>query len=168
MRILITGSRTWQDNGTIERALWRLMNDVNLPWFGSPNVTIVHGGARGADTIAGNVGWKQGWVVEEHRANWKEGKGAGLIRNAYMVSLGADVCLAFINQGSRGATHCATLAREAGIPTLVFRDNNLLDRHGNENWTLLDTFYCWFMWPDGEPCALAWDHEGNHHHGKEK
>jgi hypothetical protein len=41
---------------------------------------------------------------------------AGLARNRLMVELGADICLAFVRNGSRGASHCAALAEEAGIP----------------------------------------------------
>lgn len=42
----------------------------------------------------------------------------GFYRNDYMVSLGADVCLAFVFNGSRGARQCALSARKAGIRTV--------------------------------------------------
>lgn len=55
--------------------------------------------------------------------------GAGPRRNAYMASLGADLCLAFLGpctsprcrrsepHPSHGASGCARLAEKAGIPT---------------------------------------------------
>jgi len=68
--------------------------------------------------IAAGLG---GVAVEVHPAIWRPNgiynPQAGFLRNRKMVELGADVCLAFIRNGSRGASHCAGLAEGAGIPT---------------------------------------------------
>lgn len=119
MRILITGSREWPRpevvHGHIEMAVAEHCRDSS--------VTIIHGAARGVDTFAHQ--WCEThpmygavFVVEEiHRAAWKspERKAAGIWRNRRMVDAGADLCLAFICQGSAGATHCADYAEKAGI-----------------------------------------------------
>jgi SLOG family YspA-like protein len=107
-RILITGSRTWTDNTVIRDAL--------AP-YRSPGAVLVHGGARGADRIAAAIWRRWGLLVEAHPADWSIERAAGVIRNRRMVALGADVCLAFIREHSRGATHCADTAENAGIPT---------------------------------------------------
>ena len=61
-----------------------------------------------------------GLEPERHPADWKRyGRAAGPIRNQEMVNLGADVCLAFPREGSRGTKNCMEAARKAGIPTLV-------------------------------------------------
>jgi YspA, cpYpsA-related SLOG family len=122
MRILITGSRTWTDYETISNAI----NDVWLT-HGRPYGTIVvHGNARGADYLAGVAAKRKGFEVETHPVSneeWKiKGLSAGHQRNANMVDLGADVCLAFIKNESNGATGCAALAEKAGIPTHIWRE----------------------------------------------
>lgn len=118
MRILVTGSRDWADRHTLKHAL--------LDYEAEPpaQTTVVVGACpTGADLLAEwyAVDWQ--WEVERHPADWKTyGKAAGFRRNAEMVALGADVCLAFIRNGSRGATHCADLAEKAGIPVRRFLD----------------------------------------------
>jgi hypothetical protein len=114
-RILVTGSREWGDWRTITGALIEAADGKPRP------VTVVQGCARGADFLAAHAARKLDWEVEDHPARWDQfGKAAGIRRNAEMVALGADVCLAFIRDGSKGATHCADLAEKAGIPLRRF------------------------------------------------
>ncbi|HZB28958.1 MAG TPA: DUF2493 domain-containing protein [Streptosporangiaceae bacterium] len=127
-RIVITGSRTWTDKGR----LWDCLDDaVYQSGYELRDVILVHGACpRGADAMADE--WAQEYAIkaEPHPADWREhGRRAGFLRNAHMVGLGADLCLAFINpctdrrchqpgtHGTHGATHCANAAERAGIPT---------------------------------------------------
>ena len=126
MRILVTGSRDWDDIYEIICAL----EDAVLEWLEgagielipgilyNADVTVVHGACpTGADLIADNQAKSMCWNVEDHPADWrKHGKAAGPIRNQEMVDAGADICLAFIKDNSRGATGCAEMAEKAGIP----------------------------------------------------
>lgn len=112
-RVLVTGSRAWTREDIISAALKRVF-DTYGPF------RLVHGGAQGADQIAGRVMRKRNFgPVEVHPAQWAkhEGKTGGHERNRFMVELGADLCIAFILDHSKGASACADLAEENGIPT---------------------------------------------------
>lgn len=116
LRILITGSREWADREAITRALVKAGRDAKVH---PQKVTVVHGGARGVDTLAGEIAAGFGCAVEVHRADWvRHGRSAGHRRNASMVALGADLVLAFHLNGSPGTAHCMALARKAGIPVV--------------------------------------------------
>lgn len=119
-RVLVTGSRTWHDRSAVVDAL-----DEVLAEHGT--LTVVHGDAAGADRMARD--WArchsldgQDLVTENAMpADWqRNGKRAGFIRNGEMVNAGADICLAFIRDGSPGASHCADLAEKCGIPVRRF------------------------------------------------
>jgi hypothetical protein len=138
-RVLVTGSRTWADRDTVHAALASAVYQ-HLP------AVIVHGACpKGADAMAS--AWARRFAhldiaEERHPADWgRHGKAAGFRRNAEMVGLGADVCLAFVSpcengrcrrprpHGSHGATHTAFLAEQAGIRTHWFP----LDVYGGGN-----------------------------------
>jgi hypothetical protein len=122
LRILITGSRHLADRRVIVRAIcdWAAAVSPEVR-DGRPPPVIVHGGARGADTLAGEIAHAWGWAVECHPADWNRyGRAAGPRRNAEMVKLGADICLTFPIGSSPGTRGCIDLARTAGIPVRIY------------------------------------------------
>lgn len=111
-RILVTGSRDWEDVAAVREALLRH----------GPGL-LVHGRARGLDTLAASVARRMQWPQPEAHpvtdAAWREHGGfAGHLRNQAMVDLGAAVCLAFPLRTSRGTFDCAARAERAGIPVV--------------------------------------------------
>lgn len=119
-RVLITGSRAWTNNFLIHNML------TSFHWMlaGDNDITLVSGGCpTGADVMCEQTARELGWKLERHPAQWEfyGRKAAGPIRNHYMVERGADVCLAFILDDSKGATMTADLAEKAGIETLRFK-----------------------------------------------
>lgn len=121
-RVLVTGSRDWTDTQLIWTAL---QSECLLAAEEHRPMVVVHGAARGVDSLAERWAYRNLVAVERHPAQWRQNgvynPQAGLLRNRKMVSLGADVCLAFIRSGSRGASHCARLAEQAGIPVNYHR-----------------------------------------------
>jgi hypothetical protein len=118
-RIVVTGSRHWTDPQLIIDALVRVMS-----MSGDHRFIIVHGDAKGADTIA--RAWAEERMIpcEAWPANWDaEGKGAGPKRNRRMLDAGARIVLAFPIGGratSPGTHDCIDAACERGIQVRVF------------------------------------------------
>ena len=116
VRVLITGSRDWDDYDTMYDALSKVYDSLK-----PRNPILVHGAARGADTSAETIWRRLGGKTEAHPADWEQyGKRAGFIRNDEMVKAGAVLCVAFIKNNSKGATMCAKLAEKAQIPTVRY------------------------------------------------
>jgi hypothetical protein len=126
---MVTGSRDWAERSIIRMALCEFI-DV-------PDVTLVHGGARGADELAAAIAASHGFKVEVHHADWKKhGKAAGPRRNLAMLNSGIDHLIAFHKDNSRGTAHACFEAIRLGIPMTryVVQDSDYstltVERHG--------------------------------------
>jgi len=86
-------------------------------WLPPSHLTIIAGGAFGADSAA--IDWAVvNWVnFEEYPADWDtHGKAAGPIRNQQMLDTGIDKVIAF--PGGRGTAHMVEIARKAGVEVI--------------------------------------------------
>lgn len=111
MVIVITGSRSWTNRAAIENALRPFVEEHPL---------VIHGGAYGADQIAGEVAHALGMPVEVMPAEWdKHGRSAGPRRNIAMLDRRPDVVLAFWDGESSGTLQCMEEAARRGIRVIV-------------------------------------------------
>ena len=115
-RLLVTGSRTWDDTAVIEHALAAIL--ARHP----EGVLLVHG-ACPPRSRRHRSGLRRPHTWIRHRGPpgglGRHGRAAGQLRNAEMVRLGAQGCAAFLRGASPGTTATIRLARAAGIPVWV-------------------------------------------------
>jgi hypothetical protein len=108
-RVLICGDRFWTDIGKIELEIFLRLE---------PGDIVIHGGARGADSIAAEISESYGLKVLPFLANWnKFGKAAGPIRNQQMLDDGnPDEVWAFHSDlaNSKGTKDMVSRASKAG------------------------------------------------------
>lgn len=91
MRVLICGDRNWNNE-------LRIRQTISLIPSHKDELTIIEGGARGADKIAAKVAQEMGIKFTEIPALWKEhGKRAGPERNSLMLALEPHLVIAFHN-----------------------------------------------------------------------
>ena len=116
IRILVCGSRHWTDYKAIVRQL--------RPY--APHCIVIHGAARGADSLAGRAADALGMSVEDYPADWSAyGRRAGVLRNQRMLDEGKpDLVFAFTPdmERSRGTRDMVTRARKQGVRVFVYGD----------------------------------------------
>lgn len=109
LRVLVCGGRDFDDALTLGS------------WLGGVHKNhggidlLIHGGAPGADFMAGKFAEWQGIPVQEFPADWQaHGRSAGPIRNGKMLAEGMpDLVVAFA--GGRGTADMVAKARAAGV-----------------------------------------------------
>lgn len=119
MRVLVCGGRDFVDRKFLEEVL----DDLNTRR--GPFEVVIHGGARGADTLAGLWAKRRGVPIELYPADWgRHGRSAGPVRNAEMLTRGRpDLIIAF--PGGAGTADMVrqgyAAAREANIEIIIHR-----------------------------------------------
>lgn len=111
--VILCGSRTWTDRGTMVAAL-----EKYLPY----GCRVFHGDAEGADRMAAEIAGEIAFGgVVARPALWDvHGKAAGPIRNQAMLDE-AQPCMvvAFWDGKSRGTKDMLDRAMKAGVPQVI-------------------------------------------------
>ena len=120
MRVIVCGSRNW--TGVYGEARIHTVLNILLALADvlGQKLTIVHGDGPGADQVIDAWAVRReddGVTVERHPADWRMGGWAGPIRAQVMMDQGADMCIGFLRDHSKGTLNTLHYAREAGIPT---------------------------------------------------
>lgn len=126
MKVLVCGGRKFSDRDLVYKVLNVIHNGVK-----GGITTIIHGGATGADSIAGD--WSVNVLKKEaevYLANWNMHKtAAGPIRNRKMLKEGKpDLVVAF--PGGSGTADMIKIAVAAGLKVfdiekkLVYNERN--------------------------------------------
>lgn len=108
MKVLVCGGRAYSSGAQLYFVLDKLH-------AATPFTLLCHGGASGADTLAGYWARDRGVPVEVHAADWKRyGRAAGPMRNAEMLKkCEPDLVVAF--PGGSGTADMLRRATKAGV-----------------------------------------------------
>ena len=115
--VMVCGSRSISNFSKIFRCIEEALSYWGLS---KDQIIILHGGARGVDSIAGYWAKKNNIPVEVIKPDWKRyGKRAGFIRNSWLVNK-ADYVIAIWDSKSRGTIDSVIKAKDQRKPVKLF------------------------------------------------
>lgn len=117
MKILVAGSRTFDDFSLLEKTLNRFTKKVN-----KKDLIVMHGGAKGADSLASRWCDKNFVTYKIYRPDYSKypPKRAPLMRNQEMVNEeNIDLVIAFWDGVSRGTQDLIDRAEAKGLKVIV-------------------------------------------------
>ena len=110
-RVIIAGSRNFNNYELLKKECDAFLSDKKEKY----NITIISGGARGADFSGEKYAQDEGFDLEIYPAQWdKFGKRAGYRRNEQMAEV-ADALIAFWDGSSRGTKHMIDIMNEKNL-----------------------------------------------------
>jgi SLOG family YspA-like protein len=127
--VLVTGDRNWSlDNACQAEVIENLMK--NYYEVGQP-VRIVHGAARGVDSMADYYAVEYSLEVVRYPAEWDQyGRAAGPIRNRQMLDEKPNLVVAFHDdlRASKGTKDMVNQALKAGITVVHIMSDGTRER----------------------------------------
>lgn len=118
MKILVAGSRLWEDENLVREALNGIWRAYGMPSY----VELIHGNdPTGGDMMADQFAVERGWTLTVFKPDWNtNGKQAYEVRNEEMLNYGADVCLVFFSRRSPKPMKFVEGLDRIGIPYITY------------------------------------------------
>jgi hypothetical protein len=114
MRVIIAGGREFRDYDLLKQKCGKYLCEY-------AEVTVVSGGAKGADELGQRFAEETGCELKVYPADWDTyGKAAGFIRNKVMAE-NAEALIAFWDGRSPGTKHMIEEAEKKGLLVRVVR-----------------------------------------------
>ena len=113
-RILVCGGRDYADAKAVNDILDNIVENIHAMASGQ-SVRLIHGAARGADSLAAAWASARGIAATAYPAKWDlYGRSAGFVRNTQMLEEGQPhLVVAF--PGGAGTAMMIRIARSAGV-----------------------------------------------------
>lgn len=111
IKIIVTGGRDFNDKDFVFSTLHRIRRLLT----DEEELMIIHGGAKGVDSLAEewvSINFLQSMI---YHADWKSyGKSAGPVRNTQMLDDHEDIDMVLAFPGGYGTNHMKTSAKKRG------------------------------------------------------
>lgn len=118
MRIIIAGSRTFNDYGYLCQKMDKVTKNLKN------KITIISGHAKGADQLGEQWAFERMHEKEIYHTDWKTyGKSAGMLRNCEMIDSEVDCLCVFWDGKSPGTKQAIEYAKKKGLKVKVFLYN---------------------------------------------
>ena len=115
-KIGIVGSRNFTDYEKFCKSIFLVLQNWNI---NIKDITIISGGAAGADTLAEIFASKYNLAIEIYKPDWKKyGKSAGIIRNTDIVKNSTHI-IAYPSREGRGTQDTIKKAQAKNIPVKI-------------------------------------------------
>jgi len=119
--LLVAGTRMYNNYDEFCKIMDNSLSKVKLIY----NIQIIHGGANGADTLAGIYAKNNGYDCKVFIADWNNyGKSAGYRRNSemhsYILQFKNRGCICFWDGKSKGTQHNFKLANDGNTSLRVY------------------------------------------------